>query len=155
MFVNLTRGGQFFASINGFDSQLYDLQCGTGQGDPASTLIYNIQHALWNGLATQLVLKSLPNSVVDIPYPNQEVAAVPIVHDPPDQNSVIRLPSLMFRDNTTHFSRIRSRSEAAKFRKAFAIAQICTGLRINFDKTQILLVNKHLMSPVCSSRQSC
>ena len=120
---NLTSNGTFFCEIAGAISDCFDLIVGSGQGDPLSSIRYNLIHHLYVSFIYLLQENIIPNTIPKM-----------------DDGYVIK--SSCFADDTTVPICINSHDDMDSFLYILKLAKILTNLQINPLKTQVLILHE-------------
>ena len=137
LLCQLVQGGRAHVEIAGYRSNPFDLEVGTGQGDPASSFVYLVQHSFWIRLSQFLIHKHLPqaNLKITVERPNH-----------PQGDLDVNLDPVIFADDTVKFLQLDSISQARIYLRILKIGELLTGLKVNNQKTEIIIINKHKAS---------
>ena len=138
MLCNLTQYGMAYTEVNGYSSQPFKLRGGTGQGDPFSTFAYNVQHTLWTNLNGWLISRRIPESIMYIPDGAITQAG--------DRIRSIKVDPVLFADDSADFLNFSNITQARSYLNILALSRIPTGLRINHKKSNVVLLNKNIMT---------
>ena len=116
----LCSKGIAYCDIAGHLSKPFNLEIGSGQGDPASSCRFNLIHHLY-----VMFVITLQNNLIN--------ETVPII---PGSNDIV--PTTSFADDTTIPVQFSYDSEVETFLYILSLGKLMTGLSINPSKTQIL-----------------
>jgi hypothetical protein len=125
MFKNLINHGRMFVSVNSFfNSEIFDILDGTGQGNPAASLMYIIVHEVYH-----LLYNSLSSTDSDFKF------SISL------QSSIIKSNAVSFADDINNPCNLQGRISIKKLYEIFENIQKVIGYKINPNKTQILMIN--------------
>ena len=116
---NLTNGGNFYAVVNGHNSQSFTLKQGFGQGDPSSGSKFDIYMHLFIACLKSPKLRHLTLSIKEKP-----------------------LPSIAFADDSMQAFNLSTEQDITLVENLLQDIFHYVGMEINFKKTKILLYGK-------------
>jgi hypothetical protein len=119
MIENVSRNGFACVSVNGRDSESFQLTQGSGQGDCLSSGQYVLQHHV-SVMVVQLVLSR--RSLMTIRLPAQDT----------------KIPAQCYADDTSWIARLTRMADVTIWNSVWDTIAKVTGLKINPSKTQII-----------------
>ena len=139
LIAKLNRACRGEVCVNGVSGPLIRLTRGTGQGDPASTVKFTVDHQFWIFTIHQMIetsttsLRQLMIEYQDVVHPSHEIQLkrkIPRGH-----------PTVAFADDTTMAMRTpANRQAAAELKEILHELEEVTGLKVNPSKSEILLL---------------
>ena len=128
--AKLNRGCRGETSVNSRSGLLIRLTRGTGQGDPASTVKFTLDHCYWSKYIHHII-ESSTSSLHQLMIEYQEVTNP--THEIQVRQRILRgLPPAAFADDTCLAMRIPTNRQAAReFRQLLYELEEVTGLKVN------------------------
>ena len=139
LIAKLNRSCRGEVHVNGISGPLIRLTRGTGQGDPASTVKFTVDHHFWILTIHQMIqtsttsLRQLMIDYQDIVHPSHEIEL---------KRKIPRgLPPVAFANDTTMAMKtLTNRQAAAELKEILHDLEDVTGLKVNLAKSEILLL---------------